>query len=228
MVVHEAIRLHPRIQRRRTHEHESVALERLREGSGRVCLGRQIAEAARRAAKAFGLEFGLRRPMPRDQVVESAVTFGVTEPAQRPRVRDRRLDFATVPDDPLGDRRLCAEVGPRDLVGGEAAHEAEGQADPRVNREHGMAAHEEEDERVVALAREALAPLLERTRAVPALHTLGRAERRRVMDRVFAVRPGAPLPKLGLTRPDWAGAAAHAETLGLGALSRRLAERAAQ
>jgi predicted amidophosphoribosyltransferase len=40
----------------------------------------------------------------------------------------------------------------------------------------------------------ALAPLLERTRAVPALHSLGRAERRRVMDRVFAVRAGVPLP----------------------------------
>jgi predicted amidophosphoribosyltransferase len=41
----------------------------------------------------------------------------------------------------------------------------------------------------------ALVPLLERTRAVPALHTLGRAERRRVMDRVFAVRTGIQLPQ---------------------------------
>ena len=41
----------------------------------------------------------------------------------------------------------------------------------------------------------ALVPLLERTRAVPALHTLGRAERRRVMDRVFAMRAGAVLPQ---------------------------------
>ena len=41
----------------------------------------------------------------------------------------------------------------------------------------------------------ALVPLLERTRAVPALHTLGRAERRRVMDRVFAVRAGVELPQ---------------------------------
>jgi predicted amidophosphoribosyltransferase len=40
-----------------------------------------------------------------------------------------------------------------------------------------------------------LAALLERTRAVPALHTLGRAERRRVMDRVFAVRAGATMPQ---------------------------------
>jgi predicted amidophosphoribosyltransferase len=40
----------------------------------------------------------------------------------------------------------------------------------------------------------ALVPLLARTRAVPALHSLGRAERRRVMDRVFAVRAGVPLP----------------------------------
>ena len=40
-----------------------------------------------------------------------------------------------------------------------------------------------------------IAPLLERTRAVPALHTLGRAERRRVMDRVFALRAGAALPR---------------------------------
>jgi predicted amidophosphoribosyltransferase len=38
-------------------------------------------------------------------------------------------------------------------------------------------------------------PLLERTRAVPALHALGRAERRRVMDRVFAVRAGISLPE---------------------------------
>jgi predicted amidophosphoribosyltransferase len=41
----------------------------------------------------------------------------------------------------------------------------------------------------------ALVPLLERTRAVPALHTLGRTERRRVMDRVFAVRAGTELPQ---------------------------------
>lgn len=40
----------------------------------------------------------------------------------------------------------------------------------------------------------AMAPLLARTRAVPALHSLGRAERRRVMDRVFAVPAGAVLP----------------------------------
>ena len=50
----------------------------------------------------------------------------------------------------------------------------------------------------------------------------------RLYRRIATMDPGAPLPKLGLTRPDWAGAAAHAETLGLGALSRRLAERAAQ
>lgn len=40
-----------------------------------------------------------------------------------------------------------------------------------------------------------VAPLLERTRAVPALHSLGRTERRRVMDRVFAVRAGVALPQ---------------------------------
>ncbi|MEO0064258.1 MAG: hypothetical protein RLZZ377_684 [Chloroflexota bacterium] len=40
-----------------------------------------------------------------------------------------------------------------------------------------------------------IAPLLERTRAVPALHRLGRAERRRVMDRVFAIRAGVALPQ---------------------------------
>lgn len=39
------------------------------------------------------------------------------------------------------------------------------------------------------------APVLERTRAVPALHALGRAERRRVMDRVFAVRSGVEIPR---------------------------------
>lgn len=41
----------------------------------------------------------------------------------------------------------------------------------------------------------ALMPLLVRTRAVPALHTLGRAERRRVMDRVFAIRTGESVPE---------------------------------
>ena len=41
----------------------------------------------------------------------------------------------------------------------------------------------------------AIAPILERTRAVPALHTLGRAERQRVMDRVFRVRSGAVIPE---------------------------------
>ncbi|NDH28182.1 MAG: ComF family protein [bacterium] len=41
----------------------------------------------------------------------------------------------------------------------------------------------------------ALMPLLVRTRAVPALHTLGRAERRRVMDRVFAIRTGDTVPE---------------------------------
>ena len=36
----------------------------------------------------------------------------------------------------------------------------------------------------------------------------------------------APLPELGPTPPDWRGASAHAAELGLGALSRRLQERA--
>ncbi len=36
----------------------------------------------------------------------------------------------------------------------------------------------------------------------------------------------APLPKLAATPPDWGGASAHAAELGLGALSRRLQERA--
>lgn len=40
-----------------------------------------------------------------------------------------------------------------------------------------------------------VAPLLERTRAVPALHALGRAERRRVMEKVFAVRAGLAMPR---------------------------------
>lgn len=38
-------------------------------------------------------------------------------------------------------------------------------------------------------------PLLVRTRAVPALHALGRVERRRVMNQVFALRAGIPLPE---------------------------------
>jgi DNA polymerase I len=42
---------------------------------------------------------------------------------------------------------------------------------------------------------------------------------------IATMDPHAPLPELRPTPPDWAGAAAHAEELGLGGLARRLAER---
>lgn len=48
----------------------------------------------------------------------------------------------------------------------------------------------------------ALVPLLERTRAVPALHALGRSERRRTLDRVFAVRAGVTVPPRAILVDD--------------------------
>ena len=47
----------------------------------------------------------------------------------------------------------------------------------------------------------------------------------RLYRRVAAMDPEAPLPELQATPPDWAGAEAAARELGLGALSRRIAER---
>jgi DNA polymerase-1 len=47
----------------------------------------------------------------------------------------------------------------------------------------------------------------------------------RLYRRVAAMDVAAPLPELTDTPPDWAGAEAAARELGLGALSRRIAER---
>jgi DNA polymerase-1 len=51
------------------------------------------------------------------------------------------------------------------------------------------------------------------------------ADRLRLYRRIAQMDEKAPLPKLAATRPDWAGAAAHASELGLNALAKRLAER---
>jgi DNA polymerase-1 len=48
----------------------------------------------------------------------------------------------------------------------------------------------------------------------------------RLYRRIATMDPEAPLPKLTATPPDWARASGYASELGLGALSRRLAERA--
>jgi DNA polymerase-1 len=53
------------------------------------------------------------------------------------------------------------------------------------------------------------------------------ADRLRLYRRIAQMDAGAPLPKLAATPPDWAGAAEHARELGLNALAKRLAERAA-
>jgi DNA polymerase-1 len=49
----------------------------------------------------------------------------------------------------------------------------------------------------------------------------------RLYRRIATMDAQAPLPPLEATPPDWAAASAYADELGLGALSRRLAERAA-
>jgi DNA polymerase I len=48
------------------------------------------------------------------------------------------------------------------------------------------------------------------------------ADELRLYRRIATMDPDAPLPKLGPTPPDWAGAAAHASSLGLGNLAGRL------
>ncbi len=48
----------------------------------------------------------------------------------------------------------------------------------------------------------------------------------RLYRRIATMDPEAPLPELGPTPPDWARASAHAQELGLNALSQRVAERA--
>jgi DNA polymerase-1 len=52
------------------------------------------------------------------------------------------------------------------------------------------------------------------------------ADNLRLYRRIATMDAGAPLPELVPQQPDWTRAAAHAAELGLGALSRRLAERA--
>jgi len=108
----------------------------------------------------------------------------------------RTLKFHGVPTlaEPLGVglRRAIAAV--QHELGGDAALVAI-PTDPARLRDRGF----DHAALIAAAAARALpctiAPLLERTRAVPALHSLGRTERRRVMDRVFAVRTGATMPQ---------------------------------
>jgi DNA polymerase-1 len=52
------------------------------------------------------------------------------------------------------------------------------------------------------------------------------ADELRLYLRVARMDAEAPLPELGATPPDWAGAARYASKIGLGALARRLEERA--
>jgi hypothetical protein len=53
------------------------------------------------------------------------------------------------PHDPPGDRRLRREEPARDLPGGQAAEQAEGERDPRLDRQHGMAEDEHQPQQVV-------------------------------------------------------------------------------
>jgi predicted amidophosphoribosyltransferase len=107
----------------------------------------------------------------------------------------RTLKFHGVPAlaDPLGAALQGAIGAVQQELGGEATL-VPIPTDPARLRDRGF----DHAALIAAAAAHALpcaiAPLLLRTRAVPALHTLGRAERRRVMDRVFAVRTGATMP----------------------------------
>ena len=62
----------------------------------------------------------------------------------------RRLDLGLGPADPLGHRRLGDQERGRDLAGGQAADRAQRQRDGQRRAERGVAAHEHEDQRVVA------------------------------------------------------------------------------
>src|SRR5262249_34847783 len=53
-------------------------------------------------------------------------------------------------DDALGDRRLGDEEGPRDLVGRQAAEQAEGEGDAGLGGEYRVARREDESQEVVA------------------------------------------------------------------------------
>ena len=54
------------------------------------------------------------------------------------------------PDDALGDRRLRHQEGARDLLGRQAAEQAQRERDARLGREHRMAGREDEAQQVVA------------------------------------------------------------------------------
>ena len=65
--------------------------------------------------------------------------------------RDVRLGEGPLgPDDPLGDGRLRDEERARDLLGRQAAEQAERERDARLGREHRMAGREHEAQEVVA------------------------------------------------------------------------------
>ena len=51
--------------------------------------------------------------------------------------------------DPLRDRRLRDQVGAGDLPGRQAGEQAQGERDPRVGREHGVAGREDEAQEIV-------------------------------------------------------------------------------
>ena len=65
--------------------------------------------------------------------------------------RDPRLGEGPLgPDDALGDRRLRDEERARDLVGRQAAEQAQRERDARLRREHRMAGREDQAQEVVA------------------------------------------------------------------------------
>lgn len=77
---------------------------------------------------------------------EALIAVGAVRDLERhPRFRQCPLR----PDDPLGDRRFGAEVGPGDLLGGQAAHQAQGERDPGVRGEDGVAGGEDQPQQVV-------------------------------------------------------------------------------
>ncbi len=88
-------------------------------------------------------------------LVEHQVQHGEHHPDPLARVggqakRDARVpDLALGPDDPLGDGRLRLQEGSRDLRGGQAAHQPQGQRDLRVGMERGMAAQQDQSQLLV-------------------------------------------------------------------------------
>jgi len=80
----------------------------------------------------------------RRQPVGQLVTTGHREP--HPLLRERAL----LADDALRDRRLGDEERPGDLVRAQPAQQPQGQRDPSLGRQHGVAGHEHEPQQVVA------------------------------------------------------------------------------